>query len=82
MKICDPAAADEEAAASDSNDDDDFDFNFNYADIAADAARGGGQNFKDIEDAIYDILDSGMDPDTAIMHMDRGGTADLAQYWV
>ncbi len=55
---------------------------FNSVNIAADAARGGGRNFKDIEDAIYDILDSGMDPDTAIMHMDRGGTADLAKYGV
>jgi hypothetical protein len=81
VKICDPAAADEEAAASDS-DNDDFDFSFNYADIAADAARGGGRNLRDIEDAIYDILDLGMDPDTAIMHMDRGGIADLTMYWV
>ncbi len=74
--------AEEISSDSDSDDSDDFTFDFNYADVAAYAAKGGGKDLKPIEDAIYNIFDSGMDPLTAIAHMDRGGTAELAKYWI
>ncbi len=50
--------------------------------IAADAAVSGGRDFRTTEEAVYDIIDSGMDPITAITHMDRGGIiANLTKYW-
>ncbi len=49
--------------------------------IAADAAVSGGCDFRTTEEAVYDIIDSGMTPITAITHMDRGGIANLIKYW-
>jgi hypothetical protein len=35
---------------------------FDYSNIAADAAQGGGKSYADLQEALYDIIDSGMTP--------------------
>jgi hypothetical protein len=79
VKIYDPAVAHTDSSDSE---DDDFSFSFNYSDIAADAATTGGVDTREIEDAIYNLLDAGMDPDTAIAAMDSGGSTGFSKYWI
>ncbi len=81
MKKHNSATTVSEDKSSASEDNDHVDIDFDFPDIAADAAAGGGHNFRTIEEPVYDISDSRIVPDTAITHMDHCGIADLSKYW-
>jgi hypothetical protein len=76
VNVHDPAAESTIDYGDDSDIGDVF-MDFDYSDIAADAAQGGGKSYADLQEALYDIVDSGVTPEIAVTKLNSRGEAVL-----
>ncbi len=74
---CTTHAAESTIDYGDNSDIGDVFMDFDYSDNAADAAQGGGKSYAHLQEALYDIVDSGVTPDIAVAKLNSKGEAVL-----
>ncbi len=76
VKVHNPAA-ESTIDYGDESDIGDVFMDFDYSNIAADAAQGGGKSYADLQEALYEIVDSGVTPDIVVVKLNCKGEAVL-----